>query len=147
MRKTTSLLLISIPILSVALAACSAGGQSQTLEGTNWMLEFMREESALSEITVTAGLQVDGRMSGSTGCNNSNATFSTDGDMITISPGATTLIACPTPIMAQESAFLDVLASATTYKIEADGMELKDASSAVIAKFSALEPVSLENSS
>jgi heat shock protein HslJ len=44
--------------------------------------------------------------------------------MITISPGATTLIACPTPIMAQESAFLDMLASATTYKIGGDEMEL-----------------------
>jgi heat shock protein HslJ len=40
-----------------------------------------------------------------------------------------------------------VLSSATTYKIEGDEMELKDASGAVIAKFSALEPVSLEGSS
>jgi len=56
--------------------------------------------------------------------------------MITIPPGATTLMACPTPIMIQESAFLDVLASATTYKIEGDEMELKDASGDFIAKFS-----------
>ncbi len=146
-RKTTSLLLISIPILAVALAACSAGGQSQTLEGTNWMLESLRGESALSETTVTVEFQVDSKMSGSTGCNNYNAAYTTDGDMITISPGAITLMACPTPIMAQESAFLDVLASATTYKIEGDEMELKDASGAVIAKFSSLEPVSLEWSS
>jgi len=48
--------------------------------------------------------------------------------------------------MAQESAFLDVLASATTFKIEGDEMELKDASGTVIAKFSALDPVSLEGS-
>jgi hypothetical protein len=40
-----------------------------------------------------------------------------------------------------------VLASATTYKIEGDEMELTDPSGAVIAKFSALEPVSLEGSS
>ncbi len=146
-RKTTSLFLISLPILAVALAACNAGGQSQSLEGTNWVLESLRGESALSETTVMAGFQVDGRMSGSTGCNNYNAAYTTDGDTITISPGATTLMACPTPIMAQESAFLDVLASATTYKIEGDEMELKDASGAVIAKFSDLEPVSLENSS
>ena len=45
-------------------------------------------------------------------------------------------MACPTPIMIQESAFLDVLASATTYKIEGDEMELKDASGDFIAKFS-----------
>ena len=146
-RKTTSLLLISIPIMAVALAACNARDQSQTLEGTNWMLESLRGESALSETTVTAEFQVDGRMSGSTGCNNYNAAYTTDGDMITISPGATTLMACPTPIMAQESAFLGVLASATTYKIEGDEMRLKDVSGAVIAKFSALEPVSLEGSS
>ena len=75
-------------------------------------------------------------MSGSTGCNKYNAVYSTDGDMIAISPGATTLMACPTPIMAQESAFLDMLASATKYKIEGDGMELNDASGVVIAKFS-----------
>ncbi len=76
-RKTTSLLLISIPILAVALAACSAEGQSQTLEGTNWMLESLRGESARSETTVTAGFQVEGMMSGSTGCNNFNAAYKT----------------------------------------------------------------------
>ena len=119
-RKTTSILLISIPILAVALAACNARDQSKTLEGTNWMLESLRGESALSETTVTVEFQVDSKMSGSTGCNNYNAAYTTDGDMITISPGAITLMACPTPIMAQESAFLDVLASATTYKIEGD---------------------------
>jgi len=146
-RKTTSLFLISIPILGVALTACSAGGQSQTLEGTNWLLESLRGESVLSETTVTAGFQVNGRMSGSTGCNNYNAAYTTDGDMITISPGATTLMACPTPIIAQGSAFLDMLASATTYKIEGNEMEFKDNSGAVIAKFSALELVSLEYSS
>jgi len=70
MRKTTGLLLISIPILAVALAACSAGGQSQSLEGTNWVLESLRGESALSVTTITAGFQGNGRMSGSTGCNN-----------------------------------------------------------------------------
>ena len=67
---TTSLFLISIPILAVTLAACNAGGQSQSLDGTNWVLESMQEESALSETTVTAGFHMDGRMSGSTGCNN-----------------------------------------------------------------------------
>jgi heat shock protein HslJ len=146
-RMTTSLFLISIPILAVTLAACSAGGQSQSLDGTNWVLESLRRESALSVTTITAGFQGNGRMSGSTGCNKYNAANTTDGDMITISPGATTLMACPTPIMIQESAFLDVLASATTYKIEGDEMELKDASGDVIAKFSALEPVSLTVSS
>ena len=110
------------------------------------MLELLREGSALSEITVTAGLQVDGSTSGSTGCNKYNAAYTIGGDMITISPGATTLMACSTPIMAQESAFLDVLASATTYKIAGDVMELKDASGVVIAKFSALGPVTLEGS-
>jgi heat shock protein HslJ len=71
-RKTTNLLLISIPILAVALAACSARDQSQTLEGTSWLLEFLRGESVLPETTVTAGFQVNGRMSGSTGCNKYN---------------------------------------------------------------------------
>ena len=146
-RKTTSILLISIPILAVSLAACSAGGQSQTLDGTTWMLESLRGESALSETTATAEFQVDSTMSGSTGCNNYNAAYTTDGDMITISPGATTLMACPSPIMAQESAFLDALASATTFNIEGAELELINASGAVTAKFSALEPVSLEGSS
>jgi heat shock protein HslJ len=132
-RKTTSLLLISIPILVIALAACSAGGQSQTLEGTNWILESLRVNNALSETTVTTAFQVDGKMNGSAGCNKYNAAYTTDGDMITITGGATTLLACPTPIMAQESDFLDVLASATTYKIEGYEMELKDASGAVIS--------------
>jgi len=146
-RKATSLFLISLPILAVSPAACSARDHSQTLEGATWLLEFLRGESVLSEKTITAGFQGNGRMSGSTGCNNFNAAYTTDGDMITISPGATTLMACPTPTMIQESAFLDVLASATTYKIEGDEMELKDTSGAVIAKFSALEPVSLAGSS
>lgn len=89
---------------------------------------------------------MDGSTSGSTGCNKYNAAYTIGGEKITISPGATTLMACSTPIMAQESAFLDVLASATTYKIAGDVMELKDASGVVIAKFSALGPVTLEGS-
>jgi len=51
------------------------------------------------------------------------------------------------PIMAQESAFLDVLVSATTYTIEGNEMKLKDDSGVVIAKLSALEPLSFEGSS
>jgi heat shock protein HslJ len=136
MRKTTSLLLISIPILAVALAACSGGGQSQTLEGTNWVLESLRGKSALSEITVTAGFQVDGRTSGSAGCNNYNAIYEVDGDNISIGPAAATRMFCPEPKgIVQEVQYLAVLETASTYLIEVDKMEIRTAEGALAATF------------
>ena len=136
-RKTTSLLLISIPILAIALAAFSGGGQSQTLEGTNWVLESQRGKSALSEITVTAGFQVDGRTSGSAGCNNYNAPYEVDGDNISIGPAAATRMFCPEPdgIMEQEVQYLAALETASTYLIEVDKMEMRTAEGALAATF------------
>ena len=137
MRKTTGLLLISIPILAVALAACSAGGQSQSLEGTNWLLESLRGESALSETTVTANFSEDGTLSGSAGCNNYNATYEVDGDNISIGPATATRMFCPEPdgVMEQEVQYLAALETASTYLIEADKMEMRTAEGALAATF------------
>jgi len=136
-RKTTSVLLISIPILAVALAACSGRGQSQILEGTNWMLESLRGKSALSETTVTADFQVDGKMSGSASCNNYNAIYEVDGDNISIGPAAATRMFCPEPdgIMEQEVQYLAALETASTYLIEVDKMEIRTAEGALAATF------------
>ena len=101
------------------------------------MLESLRGKSALSEITVTAGFQVDGRTSGSSGCNNYNAPYEVDGDNISIGPAAATRMFCPEPdgIMEQEVQYLAVLETASTYLIEVDKMEIRTAEGALAATF------------
>lgn len=59
----------------------------------------------------------DGMVSGSSGCNRFHGAFSADGKALKIGPLATTRMACPDEVMAQEQEFLRALETATTWDI------------------------------
>jgi heat shock protein HslJ len=59
----------------------------------------------------------DGVVTGSSGCNRFQGAFSADGKGLKIGPLATTRMACPDEVMAQEQEFLRALESATTWGI------------------------------
>jgi len=64
--------------------------------------------SVLSGTEITAVFGEDGNLAGSAGCNDYAATYSTDGDSISIGPAATTRKMCTDPegIMEQEAGYL-----------------------------------------
>jgi heat shock protein HslJ len=83
--------------------------------------------------TVTTGSQItadfgaDWKLSGSGGCNQYNAEYTTTASNgITITQPITTLMACAEPVMQQETQYLSLLQQATKYEISGDQLTLFD---------------------
>ena len=120
------------------------------LTGTRWQLTAYNNgkggfTSVLSGTEITAVFNEDGSLQGSAGCNQYSATYTVDGENISISPGATTLMAClePEGVMEQETAYLAALAASATYKIEGKTLELRNAEGTRLASYTAVEPLEL----
>lgn len=87
------------------------------LEGPTWQYQ-----NALPGTAITATFR-DGRISGSSGCNEYSGSFSVSGQAIAIGPLGTTTLTCPQPAQDQETQYLAALQSAVEYEIE--GNELR----------------------
>lgn len=90
-----------------------------TLEGTEWTLVSIDGAAPADGTEITLVLDGEG-VAGSAGCNRYSGSYTLNGDTVTFGPFVTTRMACPQPIMQQESAFLTALEGAATFKI-ADG--------------------------
>jgi heat shock protein HslJ len=66
----------------------------------------------------------DGQVTGSAGCNNFRGSYKAEGGRIQIGPLATTRRACAEELMTQEKEFLAALASAVTWKIDGNVLDL-----------------------
>ena len=91
--------------------------------------------SALPDTEVIAIFGADGQLSGSAGCNTYNAPFAVDGNKIKIGMAITTRMACPQPIIDQETLYLAALQTAATYKIEGIKLELRSTTNALVASY------------
>jgi heat shock protein HslJ len=69
----------------------------------------------------------EGRVSGSTGCNRLTGGYKQDGGNLSFTPLATTKMACPPPIDAQERSFLRVLGAVAAMRESGNTLELMDA--------------------
>ncbi len=114
-----------------------AEGGPTTLEGTSWILTTLNGAEPLPDTTVTANFEADGNLAGSDGCNRYGARYEVDGDRITITPGMSTMMACPEPIMKQATDYMAALEAATSYQIQDDRLELRTADGALAADFAA----------
>jgi heat shock protein HslJ len=91
------------------LTACTgtASGTPQ-LNGTSWIVSSIAGTATVTDQQPTL-VFADGRVSGSTGCNTVSGAYTQNGDGVTFSPMAVTQMACPEPVMSQETAFLAAL--------------------------------------
>jgi len=78
------------------------------------------------DITMSFG---NGKVSGSAGCNEFHASYATQGNGIRFGPVATTRRACAEPLMTQEQEFLAALASAVSWRIDGNVLDLHRADS------------------
>jgi heat shock protein HslJ len=120
------------------LATFSA--QSSDLGGTSWIVTGYNNGkqavvSVMAGTELTANFGADGKLTGSAGCNNYTASYQTDGIKISIGPAATTRKACEQAVMDQETQYLAALATAATYRIDGNRMELRTADGAMAATF------------
>ncbi len=110
------------------------GGPSADLLDGAWTVAEVAGTALPGDAGVT--LVVDGpagRVFGKGGCNTYNAGFTLTGEVLTFSPAASTMMACPEDQMAREQAFHQALASVDGFDIGADGaLELRSAGVVVI---------------
>jgi heat shock protein HslJ len=115
------------------------GSERHRLEGTRWTLVELGELRAEpSESGRDPHLLLDARerrLSGSGGCNRLLGSYELDGNRLTFGPVATTMMACPEPLMRRERAFLQVLEATTAWRIDGETLELL-AGDEVVARLS-----------
>lgn len=116
--------------------------KSQPLTGVTWQaISYNNGREAVVSLLngseITALFDEEGNLSGSAGCNNYSAGYQVDGNNITISPAAATMMFCAEPegVMEQETAYLAALTTAATYSVQGDQLELRTADGALVANY------------
>jgi heat shock protein HslJ len=128
---------VPVPPASTQGPAAPTSTGADNLAGTSWALTTLDGQPALKDTTVTLNFQ-DGKASGSDGCNNYSTSYTTDGTTFKIQqPIASTMMACPEPIMNQATAYMKVLEQAATYKADGKQLTLFDAGGKPTATFAA----------
>jgi putative lipoprotein len=120
--------LAGVTILVVAACDSTGSGSNATpeptsaadLAGTSWTLVSVGGAAVVEGSAAHLAFGVDGKASGSTGCNNFNGSYTVDGAALTVGPLATTRMACQ-DLMVQEAAVLEALAGVSGWEIDADG--------------------------
>lgn len=141
-RKITLLVIFLLLILS----ACQPATQASEFSANSWLLTTLHGHPVADGV-VTAEVTGEGTISGSAGCNQYTATYTTSGSSITFQPTMpTTLMACPNYLTELQSAYLEVLSQTATYQASTDNnnLTLLDAQGNELATFTRLQPVPLE---
>lgn len=98
------------------------------LTGVEWKVtSFNNDRHAVVGVIGESHLTLsfkDGQVSGSAGCNNFHGSYKAEGGKIQFGPLATTRRACEEPLMTQEREFLAALASAVSWKIDGNVLDM-----------------------
>lgn len=118
-----------------------------TLTGTYWRLTGFRTQAGFIELNPTNNAVIqfaeNGKLTGNSGCNNFGGTYEVNGDIIKISPGAMTMMACENALMVQETAVMEALPNARTFKITGEVLQFFDGSNAELLRYKAEQPTAL----
>ena len=114
-------------ILAACASAAPAQGAPARLPGTAWNLSTLSGKNLVTGSSITALFTSDGKVGGSSGCNEYSGTYTTSVSTIQISsPLASTMKACAQEIMDQETAYLQALGNVKTYSISGNQLTLGD---------------------
>ncbi|WP_376695625.1 META domain-containing protein [Wenzhouxiangella sp. EGI_FJ10305] len=103
------------------------GRPRDLLLGTDWRVTRLDGEAVPEtgaddeEVMITIAFDAEDRVSGRAACNRFTADYELGGEGLSISPAASTRMACREPRMQLESRFLDLLGSVRRFNIGADG--------------------------
>ena len=122
----------AIVLLTLLVCACANSDESAsnredsgysdkpTLVGTSWQVEDVDGGGIVDSSNVTIGFPEQGRLAGSTGCNNYFGSVELADDTMTLSPLGVSRRACAASLMQQEQRFLSALQSSIRVSIEDD---------------------------
>lgn len=143
-----------------ALAGCTAATPDATtgavnvkqdptmLESVNWVATDIRDASGslapvVADSKVTAMFK-GGEVTGDSSVNRYIAKYTTStDDAIKFTPGASTQMAGPEPLMTQEANYLAALADTRTYRVSAEKLELFDETGKPLVTFAATKQATL----
>lgn len=129
--------LSTVAVVTMFIALWGEPGASQmtpppsapisSLEGTSWKLAALPGRTLVQDVSSTVTFGPAGALSGSDGCNRYTGTWAVSGRSLTLTPGGTTMMACPEPIMKQAGAFTKALAATRGYNMDAGELVLMGA--------------------
>ena len=111
---------------SLLLAACTSTPDAETeITGVTWVADNIGGAPAVAGGEVTLIFNPDGRSGGKGGCNTYGAGYTRKGDALTFEQAMSTQMFCaPDALMAQEHAYLDLLAKVTGFERTGDKLTL-----------------------
>lgn len=133
-------IILSICLIAgvLILADCASSQGGGDLTGKVWALTELAGQSILPDTGISATFTTDGALSGSSGCNQYNGTYTVSGSNMTINtPLATTMMACAQPVMDQESAYLKMLGEVKSFAVKGDQLTLNGADGKALATYKA----------
>ena len=113
-------------LLAFVLAAC--GGSAASLAGPTWTVSSLAGVGVDPTVPITAVFGTDGMVTGSGGCNNYGAAYTTSGNNLTVQSPAATAMACSEVVDQQESQYFYLLEGTGTYEIKGNKLTIKDSS-------------------
>ncbi len=112
------------------------------LQDSSWFLQSYMDSTGspvpvLQGSSITAFFDSSGELSGSSGCNTYSANYTADSSSISIGPPNSTQILCTDPpgVMEQESAYLALLPTASSFTINSELLSISDVNGRAILEF------------
>ncbi len=125
---------ILIGLLAVLVLSACSGGSASSIVG-QW--ELVSYGSASSQTPAVEGVDTsiefsaDGKLHGNVGCNVFNGDYKVDGDTLTFSPVASTLMFCD-GVVEQETATLAVFSESASFVLDGDTLTITSADGASV---------------
>lgn len=124
--------------LLFVVAACSTAPSGQSLNGTNWNLVKLNEQTLPAGTRpLTLKFETQTEISGNSGCNSYGGSYTVSGSVLAFNKVFSTLMACADQgVNDRETAFQRALSKVALFEISNGQLSLKDANGAVILVFS-----------
>jgi len=111
---------VTVELPERTLRGC--GGEARDLLlGPVWVVEDIAGAGVVDASRATLDFRPDGRLAGRASCNRYTASYALTGEGLTLSPGASTRMACAAALMEQEQRFLAALEEVARFDVDATG--------------------------
>lgn len=111
----------SLPAYRAVADYLMAQEDSAGLVGREWFIEDIAGKGVIDNSPASLLFMPDGRLAGNASCNQLVASYTQDGDTLSIENAGATMMACPEALMNQERSLLDLLSKAERYSIDDTG--------------------------
>lgn len=114
-------LMLSACVTTGSGTASTNANTAAALQAGEWRVEDIAGAGVIDGSNATLMFGADGKLSGDTSCNRLIASYTVEGDKLTISPAGTTMMACPPALMKQEHKLVALLGKVNSYSIDQTG--------------------------